>query len=175
MEYNNESKYSIIAAYYTEHYDELKSFVSSRTFQSIETEDIVQNVFLRLLQIDKMITTITLPCLVYTVARNLIIDYWRRKKCQEEYEHFICKNDWQTKYVEDTESVYSVHEIEVFLEKSMARLSDKQSRVVRMNILDGMQVGEIAQKLDINYKKAENRLGAARKEVRNYMRKVFAV
>lgn len=172
---HNESKYSIIAAYYTEHYDEIKSFVASRSLQSTETEDIVQNIFLRLLQIDKMITPITLPCLVYTVARNLIIDYWRRKKCHEEYEHFISKGDWQSRYVEDAESVYSVHEIEMYLEKSMARLSEKQSRVVRMNILEGMQVGEIAQKLDINYKNAENRLGAARKEVRNYMRKVLAV
>lgn len=175
MEYNNESKYSIVAAYYAKHYDEIKSFVASRTIQSIETEDIVQNVFLRLLQIDKMITPVTLPCLTYTVARNLIVDYWRRKKCLEEYEHFICRGDWQTKYIEDAESVYSVHEIEAFLEKSMARLSEKQSRVVRMNILEGMPVREIAQKLDINYKNAENRLGAARKEVRNYMRKVFAV
>ena len=175
MENKNESKYSIVAAYYAEHYDEIKSFVASRTCQSLETEDIVQNVFLRLLQIDKMITSITLPCLAYTVARNLVVDYWRRKKCQDEYEHFICRGDWQTRYVDDVESVYSVHEIEAFLEKSMARLSEKQSRVVRMNILEGLQVSEIAQKLDINYKNAENRLGAARKEVRNYMRKVFAV
>lgn len=170
-----ESKYSIIAAYYSEHYDEIKSFVASRLHQAAETEDVVQNVFLRLLQIDKMITPVTLPCLVYTVARNLVIDYWRRKQYQEEYEHFIRKSDWQTHYIEDVESVYSVHEIESFLEKSMARLSEKQSKVIRMNILDGMQVGEIAQQLDINYKKAENRLGAARKEVRNYMRKVLAV
>jgi len=175
MEYNNESKYRIVAAYYAEHYDEIKSFVASRTCQSLETEDIVQNVFLRLLQIDKMITSITLPCLTYTVARNLIIDYWRRKKCQDAYEHFISRGDWQMKYVEDVESVYAVHEIEAFLEKSMARLSEKKSRVIRMNVLDGMQVGEIAQNLDINYKKAENRLGAARKEVRHYMRRVFAV
>lgn len=172
---HNESKYSLIAAYYAEHYDEIMSFVASRLLQSAETEDIVQNVFLRLLQIDKMITPTTLPCLVYTVARNLVIDYWRRKKCWEEYEHFICKGDWQTQYVDDVESVYSAREVEMFLEKSMARLSDKQSRVIRMNIFEGMQVGEIAQVLDINYKIAEYRLGAARKAVRNYMSKVYAV
>jgi len=47
--------------------------------------------------------------------------------------------------------------------------------VIRMNIFEGMQVGEIAQVLDINYKIAEYRLGAARKAVRNYMSKVYAV
>lgn len=174
MEYN-ESKYSLIAAYYADHYDDIKSFVASRLLQSAETEDIVQNVFMRLLQIDKMITPITLPCLVYTVARNLVIDYWRRKKCWEECQKTLRWGDWQSKYVEDPESVYSIHEVEMLLEESMARLSDNQSRVIRMNILEGMQVREIAKKLDINYKKAENRLGAARKEVRNYIRKVYAV
>ena len=175
MENNNESKYSIVAAYYAEHYDEIKSFVYSRTSHSAEAEDIVQNLFVRLLRLNKMITPITLPCLVYTMARNLIIDYWRCKKYREEYEHFISKGDWQSKYVEDTESIYSVHEIEMYLEKSMAHLSEKQSRVVRMNLIDGMQVGEIARKLDINYKNTENQLGAARKVVRNYMRMVYAV
>ena len=38
-----------------------------------------QNIFLRLLQMDKMISSVTLPCLVYTVARNLICDYWRHR------------------------------------------------------------------------------------------------
>lgn len=72
--YNN--KQAIIADYYTFHYEELLAFVASRLhIYSDEAEDIVQNVFLRLLQTDRMITPITLPCLVYTMARHLICDF----------------------------------------------------------------------------------------------------
>ena len=77
MKYNT-SDYNLLAEYYEAHFDELRQFVGSRVNFAYETEDIVQNVFLRLLKSDKMITPITLPCLVYTVARNLIFDYWRQ-------------------------------------------------------------------------------------------------
>ena len=56
--------YSIIADYYSEHYNELKLYVMSRSLPADEAEDIVQNTFVRLLQGDKMITPVTLPCFV---------------------------------------------------------------------------------------------------------------
>ena len=65
---------NLLETYYTDHRDELLAFVSSRLGGSEESKDIVQNVFLRLLTSDKMITAITLPALVYTMARNLITD-----------------------------------------------------------------------------------------------------
>ena len=71
------SKKCIIADYYTNHYDELKKFVISRLQVVDEAEDIVQDIFVRLLQSDQMISPVTLPCLVYTMARNKIVDYWR--------------------------------------------------------------------------------------------------
>ena len=63
---------NVIETYYTVHRDELLAFVSSRLGGSDEAEDIVQNVFLRLLTSDKLITEITLPALVYTITRHLI-------------------------------------------------------------------------------------------------------
>lgn len=86
MEQNIESKHSIIAEYYIECYDELKAFVASRLLgdeKAEQAEDIVQNVFVRLLKMDCMISRITLPCLVYTTARNLIFDYWRHRHSLE--------------------------------------------------------------------------------------------
>ena len=77
----------LISCYYTTHRDELLAFVSSRLGGSCEAEDIVQNVFLRLLTTNNMITEKTLPALVYTTARNMIIDYYRRHPVFEEYEH----------------------------------------------------------------------------------------
>ena len=168
-----ESKHSVIAEYYTEHYAELKAFVASRLLFAEDAEDIVQNIFVRLLQMDKMITPITLPCLVYTIARNLIFDYWRHKRKVEEYEHIIQKGDWTSQYAEDVESIYSAHEVEKKLEQSIARLSSKQSKIYRLHIYEGMQVSEIAEKLSLKYKNVEYCLGSARKEVRNYMKKMM--
>lgn len=168
------TKSNLIADYYSQHYDELKTFVAVRLHFADETEDVVQNIFVRLLQMDKMITPITLPCLVYTVAKNLICDYWRHRQCIEEYEHQIRKGDMGLRKTDEIESIYSAKEITALLERGIARLCDKQRKIYRMNVYDGMQVSEIAIKLDINYKNVENRLGAARKEIRKYMRRMLA-
>lgn len=169
-----ESKSRMIANYYSLHYEELKSFVMSRLPSTNEAEDLVQNVFVRLLQNDKMIIPVTLPNLVYTMTKNLITDYWRRKRRIEEYEHTISKQDWQKRYVEDVESIYSARQINEILEKGIARLSDKQRPVYLMNLYGGMPVSEIATQLDMNYKCIENRLGSARKIVRKFMERMLA-
>ena len=160
MEQTN-SNYSIIADYYSEHYNELKLYVMSRSLPADEAEDIVQNTFVRLLRGDKMITPVTLPCFVYTIAKNLIIDYYRRKH-------------WMGRYDVDGESVFSAQQTNEILERGIARLTEKRSKVYRLNLFEGMQVSEIAQSLNLGYKAAENRLTLARKEIRDYMKKELA-
>lgn len=173
MKYN-ETKCSIIADYYSEHYNELKGYVAVRTQFADETEDIVQNVFLRILRMDKMITPLTLPCLAYTVAQNLVYDYWRHQHTVEEYEHIITQSDWRNSCATDVESVYSARELSEILEQGVAHLTEAQRKVYRMNFNEGKKVSEIATTLQMNYKSVENRLGDARKQVRNYVRRMLA-
>ena len=166
------AKFSIIADYYSEHYEELKAFVTKRVLRVEEAEDIVQNVFMRLLSSDKMITPITMPSLVYTVARNMVYDYWRHRKSVEEYEHYFAyAGSWNSV---DGQSVYSAVEINELLERGIARLTDRQRDIYRLNIREGMQVSEISERLQMNYKSVENRLGSARKEIRRYMQRMLA-
>lgn len=167
------SKSDLVAEYYSQHYEEVRAYVASRVKYADEAEDIVQDVFLRLLKMDKMITSVTLPCLVYTVARNLVFDYWRHHQCVNEYEHFLCKRNLGHR-IYDAESVYSAQELTEVLERGIARLCDKQRSIYRLNVCDGLKVGEIAMRLELNYKSVENRLGAARKQVRLYMKRMLA-
>lgn len=167
-----EKKFSIIADYYSHHYDEVLGFVSKRMMYAEGAEDIVQNVFMRLLRTDKMITPITLPCLVYTTARNLLIDYWRHRRSVEEYEHFIVQLGASDDL--DVASVYSAAEITEILERGIARLTDHQRTIYRMNVYEGKKVSEISETLHLTYKSVENRLGSARKEIRQYMKRMLA-
>jgi RNA polymerase sigma-70 factor (ECF subfamily) len=152
-----------IASYYTSHRDELLAFVSSRLGGSSEAEDLVQNVFLRLLTSDKMITEVTLPALVYTIAQRMIIDYYRRRTTFEQYEHYL-KNTDETD--DSVESILSIREITEQLERGLARVPENCREVYRLHIYDGMKVAEISKSLGEDYKSVEYRLGTARKAVR---------
>ena len=160
--------HQLITDYYIAHRDELLAFVSSRLGGSDLAEDIVQNVFLRLLTTEKMISEVTLPCLVYTVARNLISDYYRRHATFEEYEHYI-KGVCSTEI--STDSIFSIREVMEGLERGLARLPENCREVYRLHVYGGMKVSEISLRLGEGYKSVEHRLGTARKAMRQYMRK----
>lgn len=162
---------NVIETYYTAHRDELLAFVSSRLGGSPEAEDIVQTVFLRLLTSRKMITEITLPALVYTMARHMISDYYRRHTTYEAYERQIKMTVDSCVSSTDAESVFSVQEINVQLERGLTRVPENCREIYRMHIYGGMKVSEISQTLGDGYKSVENRLGTARKAVRQYLRK----
>ena len=157
---------NLIETYYRDHHDELLAFVSSRLGGAVEAEDIVQNVFLRLLTTDKMITEITLPALTYTIARNLISDYYRRRNTYEEFEHYIKRSsdDYSS-----MESVISAKELTELLERGLARIPENFREIYRMHIYGGMKVGEISQTLGEGYKSVEHRLGVARKALRSFL------
>ena len=158
----------LITNYYIAHRDELLAYVCSRLGDSCQAEDIVQNVFLRLLTSDKLISEVTLPALVFAMTRNLVYDYYRHHTAVEQYEHYIkgvCSE------LTSDESILSAREVMEQLEQGLERLPENCREIYRLHIYDGLKVNEISQQLGEGYKSVEHRLGAARKAMRHYLRK----
>ena len=160
--------HTLITNYYIAHRDELLAFAGSRLGDSYLAEDIVQNVFLRLLTSDKIISEITLPALVFAMTRNQVYDYYRHHTTVEQYEHYIkgvCSE------LTSDESILSAREVMEQMERGLARLPENCREIYRMHIYDGMKVSEISRELGEGYKSVEHRLGTARKAMRQYLRK----
>jgi RNA polymerase sigma-70 factor (ECF subfamily) len=161
----------IISNYYSLHRDEVVSFIAVRIADADEAEDIVQDIFLRLLRGHQLTTPQTLPALIYTMARNAVSDHYRRRHVYEEYEHFIQTSDISLQTADDdTESIFSASQIIERMERTLARLPEACCNIYRLHIYDGMKVSDIAQQLALPYKQVENRLGQARKAVRQQLR-----
>jgi RNA polymerase sigma-70 factor (ECF subfamily) len=160
------NKQSLISNYYSAHRDELLAYASTRLGDRDEAEDIVQNTFLRILTTNKMLTEQALPALVYTVCRNLVNDYFRRRASRFEYEHYIqCAGIGNS----SMESVFFAADIVEQMERGLARIPENCRKIYRMHILGGMRVSEISAETGENYKTVENRLGLARREMRHYL------
>lgn len=163
------NKNQLISNYYSLHRAELLAYASTRLGDRDEAEDLVQNSFLRILTTDKMLTEHTLPALVFTVCRNLVNDYFRRRVFRHEYEHYIRgSKDGGT----SMESVFFAADIVEAMERGMIRIPENCRNIYRMHILGGMRVSEISEQTGEKYKTVENRLGLARKQMRNYLRAV---
>lgn len=156
----------LLSHYYEAHRDELVSFIAVRITDATEAEDMVQDIFLRLLRGHHLITPQTLPALVYTMARHTVSDYFRRRHVYEEYEHYIKRLDCCV----EMESTISAQQLMERMERSLTRLPKACCEIYRLHIYDGMKVGDIAQELSLPYKQVENRLSQARKAVRQQLR-----
>ncbi len=160
------NKHLFIKDYYTANRLRLICYSQKCGMCHEDAEDIVQDAFLQLMNSERILDDNTLPALMHSIVSNKIKDYRRHQALIAQHEHYIKKIG---NTCEDGMSVVSMHETEMWLQKSMARLDSKICRVFRMNIEDGKKVAEIALCLNIKYKIAENRLGIARKKVRQYM------
>lgn len=160
----------IIETYYRSHQAELLTYVSSRLDNRELAEDIVQDVFLRLLCNAQPIMECTLPALALTIARNLINDYYRRRNCHILFAQQLSVNP--TTGAREAESVLSIREITEFLERGLARISEPSRQIYRLHIYEDMKVSDIAKHLNSDYKSTEYRLGIARKEIRQYLRRI---
>ena len=159
----------LISNYYSEHRDEIINFIAVRIMDATEAEDIVQDIFLRLLRGHHLMTPDTIPALVYTMARHAVSDHYRRRRVYEEYEHYSQASDFKPQ-TSDIESIYSAQLIVERMERSLARLPKACCEIYRLHIYDGMKVSAIAKELSLPYKQVENRLGQARKAVRQQLR-----
>ena len=168
-----EQQYRIVECYYRQHREELLAFAAGQCGLAAESEDMVQDLFLRLCDSERPLSEVTLPSLVYTMLRNMAIDRWRRRSAERQYERRI-RAVGQDGVLDDSLTVYSPWEITELFERGMARLTDKQRTAYMMNVVDGLRVSEISERLGERYKSVENRLGVARKVVRSYFRSMLA-
>lgn len=168
-----EQQYRIVECYYRQHREELLAFAAGQCGLAAESEDMVQDLFLRLCDSERPLSEVTLPSLVYTMLRNMAIDRWRRRSAERQYERRI-RAVGQDGALDDSLTVYSPWEITELFERGMARLTDKQRTAYMMNVVDGLRVSEISERLGERYKSVENRLGVARKVVRSYFRSMLA-
>ncbi len=160
------SNHQLLDNYYTQHRDEIVHFIAVRIADADEAQDRVQDIFLRLLRGHQLITPQTLPSLLYTMAHHSVADYFRRRRVCEEYEHYIRRTD----VTEEMESLISASQLMERMERSLARLPEACGKIYRLHIYEGMKVSDIAKELSLPYKQVENRLGQARRQVRQQLR-----
>jgi len=161
----------LIEAYYRQHLDELLTFAGSRLGgDMMAAEDMVQDLFLRLLSLRQPLLEVSLHGMVYTSLRHLINDYYRHCTHQRTYEQQLTSGLATTQV--SAENSLAVRDITEWIERGLLRVAANCREVYRMHVYDGMKTADIAQQTGDSYKSVEYRLGLARKEVRQFLRNI---
>jgi len=129
----------------------------------LEAEDITQEAFLKAYRsIDHFKGNSGFYTWVYSIARNLSIDYFRKQK-NEMNRSSIPVDEFEIE--SDEFSSADRREEVLLLRKAISELPELLRTVVVMKTIDGLTYPEISEILDVNEQTIKNRMFRARKEL----------
>ena len=142
--------------------------VCSRIANVKDAEDIVQDVFLHLMNCQQIICKDAIKSFVYTIANNLINDYLRRFYRHQAYNLYIWE---QASNLYDEEENYIARDLEAFELYLVKQLPPQRQKIYLLSRYEDQNTYEISQRMHLSPRTVENHLWLGRKSVREYIRR----
>lgn len=158
-------QYSLIINVYNSSKAELLGYILKRIGSNIDAEDIMQDVYLRLLNYNTLLNEDLLRGLIYKIARNLIIDYYRHHACSQRAQEFFANCSYHN--LNTTEDTILANEVEQVESRCIEQLPKQRSQIYTLCSKGGLSTDEVATRMDLSPRTVENHLFLARKEIRS--------
>lgn len=149
----------------------LVNYVNVRVRDIALAEDIVQDAFVRLLEMQVGLHANSVKGLLFTTCRHLMVDHLRRKRM---WEHICDMYTHEGVAVESTAQTVRVHEIEECERCVLRAMPEKRRMVYGLSRFEGRSIAEISEQLHISPRTVEAHLFVSRKVVREQVRRAFA-
>jgi RNA polymerase sigma-70 factor, ECF subfamily len=145
----------LLETIWRENHDQLFAFIYKRIKNKEESEDILQEVFIKILsKIGTLKERSKLQSWVYQMTRNAIIDYIRKKKFQE--------LEAEIKEIEDSTDENAMNEATSWIGKYLDDLPENYREAVVLYEMKGLSQKEIAGQLGFSYSNARSRVQRGR-------------
>lgn len=149
---------------YLQYRDMIQKYIACRIPYSDEAEDLMQDVFVRLWEHKDFLNRETVRSLLFTIARNLVIDRIRRYYKNEDFVTYIYNVQETNK--NGAEEIVLLSELAKFHYNIVSRLPLKRRQIYKMSFEDEMSCPAIAEKLSLSIRTVEGQLLLARRTVR---------
>lgn len=157
----------LIADFFVAYQQELVNFATIRLGNREESEDVIQDVFVKLMSFDGLINEATIKSFAFTIASNKIKDLLRRRVFRRQVEENTQYE--MTLQHSSVERVVEYHETLKLVHEKMNAMSPARAKVYEMSLCQGMSVGEIAEKLNVSKRTVESQLFTSRKQMRIWL------
>ncbi len=149
----------LLETIWRENHDQLLTFINKRIKNKEESEDILQEVFIKILsKIGTLKDSSKLQAWVYQMTRNTIIDFIRKKKFQE--------MEAEIKDIEDETNENAMNEATGWIGKYVDALPENYREAVILYEMKGLSQKEIADQLGISYTNARSRIQRGRQLIK---------
>ncbi len=134
-----------------------------------DAEEIVQDTFVALWNSRESIKSDSLRALLFTIARNRLVNAYKSRLNSPIYEDFVSAEAYSVS-VDGTPSI-EYDEFEKSVYDVMDSLPETQSRVLRLSRIDGLSHKEIAQKTGLSLQTVKNAVTEGMKRLKDELSK----
>ncbi len=144
---------------YDQFFDSLRGFLYYKTGDIELSEDLVQEVFIKVWEKRAEIKKETVKSLLFTIANNLMINHYKHQKVVMNHQGDVIAQN-KTEF-SSPEFVLEEKEFEKKLNSVIEALPQGCREVFLMNRIDKLKYDEIAERLDLSVKAIEKRMSKA--------------
>lgn len=153
-----------IATIWTDFHKELKSFIQNKTRNSADTDDILQDVFIKIIRnFDKVAQSKNLRHYLYGIVRNAINDYFRNKKPILDTDNI--KEDFTDEETQTLNATVAECCIKPFIKK----LPEHYREALLITEFQDISQKELAEKLGISYSGAKSRVQRGKEKLKEFI------
>ncbi len=160
----------MIADFYKENQEKLVNFAVARLGNWQEAEDLVQDVFVKLMTYEGIINETTVRSFIFTITNHEIMNILRRRACRHKVEESVMYE--QELQCSAVERVVEYHDALRLVNRCVEQLTPSCAKVYRMTLFDGKCAGEIAKELNVSKRTVESQLLTSRKKVRTMLQAI---
>lgn len=154
---------------FKKYYQDLCQFCFRYVKQEETAEEIVQDVFVKLWQLNKQPDFHTsVKAYLYAAVKNASLNYLKSQYARQQFEgHGSQKNELQS---ENTQETIEFEELSKLVEEAVAKLPQQCRIIFEMSRTGGHTYQEISKELNISPKTVENQMGIALKKLKEHLR-----
>ena len=136
-----------------------------------QAEELVQDVFVTLWEKREQINPeLHFDNYLFTICYNAVRKFFRKKKMENRVKEYLLKNTPES--IPETSNTIIYNELLDLVERTADRLPEKRRAVFKLSRQEGLQIKEIAERLNISSRTAETHLAKALKFIKKEMEKV---
>lgn len=142
-----------VTTIWTDFHKELKAFILNKTRNSTDTDDILQDVFIKIIRnIDKVNNAENLRHYLYGIVRNAINDYFRNRK------QVVENSETEEKITDEETQSLNATIAECCIKPFINKLPDNYREALLITEFQDISQKELAEKLNISYSGAKSRV-----------------
>lgn len=153
-----------ISTIWRDFHKELKAFIQNKTRNSADTDDILQDVFIKIIHnIDKVRQSENLRHYLYAIVRNTINDYFQNRK------PILDTEDIKEEFTEDETQSLNATVAECCIKPFINKLPEHYREALLITEFQGISQKELTERLGISYSGAKSRVQRGKEKLKEFI------